>query len=89
MEIRDLEYQQPSLEFVNAVTAESIVGGATNVTGSTIILNTTGAFLAVNIGLPITIQTTNQSFASIGGSFPNLQVNGGTLIQTFIRPFGF
>lgn len=86
MEIRDLEYQQPSLEFVNAVTAESIVGGGTNVTGSTIILSTTGTVLAVNIGLPITIQTTNQSFASIGGSFPNLQVSGGTLIQTQIKP---
>ncbi|MBW4669420.1 MAG: hypothetical protein KME60_18875 [Cyanomargarita calcarea GSE-NOS-MK-12-04C] len=82
MEIRDLEYQQPSLELVNDVTAESIVGGD----GSTIILSTTGTLLVFNTGRN-TIQTSNQSFASIAGTFPSLTVGGGTLIQAFIRPF--
>jgi len=81
MEIRDLEYQHASLELVNDVTAESIIGG----NGSTIILSTTGTLLVFNTG-PNTIQTSNQSFASIAGTFPSLTVNGGTLIQTFIRP---
>lgn len=81
MQIRDLEYQQPSLELVNDVTAASIVGG----NGSTIILSTTGTLLVFNTGSN-TIQTSNQSFASIAGTFPNLAVNGGTLIQAFIKP---
>lgn len=81
MEIRDLEYQQASLELVNDVTAESIVGGD----GSTIILSTTGTLLVFNTGRNA-IQTNNLSFASIKNDPYFVGASGGTAIQAFIQP---
>ena len=82
MEIRDLDYQQSYLESLNDMRAKSLVGGD----GGVILLSTTGTLLIADYTGGNAIEANNASFASITGSFPNVQVNGGTLIQGTITP---
>ncbi len=82
MEIRDLDYQQSYLESLNDMRAKSLVGGD----GGVILLSTTGTLLIADYTGGNAIEANNASFASITGSFPNVEVNGGTLIQGTITP---
>ncbi|GAB1541075.1 hypothetical protein NUACC21_37450 [Scytonema sp. NUACC21] len=82
MEIRDLDYQQGYLEPLNDLRDERIVGG----NGGVIVLSTTGTLLIADYTGGNTIQASNASFASITGSFPDVQISGGTLIQGIIQP---
>ena len=82
LKIRDLDCQQGYLETLNDVKAESLVGGE----GAVILLSTTGTLLIADYTGRNEIQASNASFASITGAFPNLTVQGGTLIQGTIRP---
>jgi hypothetical protein len=82
VEIRDLDYQQSYLESLNDMRAKSLVGGD----GGVILLSTTGTLLIADYTGRNAIEANNASFASITGSFPNVQVNGGTLIQGTITP---
>jgi hypothetical protein len=82
VEIRDLDYQQSYLESLNDMRAKSLVGGD----GGVILLSTTGTLLIADYTGGNAIEANNASFASITGSFPNVQVNGGTLIQGTITP---
>ncbi len=82
MEIRDLDYQQSYLESLNDMRAKSLVGGD----GGVILLSTTGTLLIADYTGGNAIEANNASFASITGSFPNVEVNGGTLIQGTIKP---
>lgn len=82
MEIRDLDYQQSYLESLNDMRSQSLVGGD----GGVILLSTTGTLLIADYTGGNAIEANNASFASITGSFPNVQVNGGTLIQGTITP---
>jgi hypothetical protein len=82
LKIRDLDCQQGYLETLNDVKAENLVGGE----GAVILLSTTGTLLIADYTGRNEIQASNASFASITGAFPNLTIEGGTLIQGTIRP---